>query len=1103
MSDMKHTVILASAGSGKTFRLAHHFIHLLVHDVPVERILALTFSRKASGEITDSIVKYLYQAATNERHATTIGTRLDHPELTSANFTRILSSLLAHIHRLGTSTLDSFLINILQAFPFELGVPPSVRFMENGSYEAAHLRATTLGRILDPHGLSADDRERFMAAFHHSTGGRADATITLLMEEFIETGLATRDTMPNTKSWGDATRIWSAADLRHIISRPAPDDEAQAWAQELTSILTEQQGMNKTLCKSLIKLANDCALYSAASSTVPNKLDGTGTAGVAEGIFQKPAGTPLQIVYQNKPQTFSLQATELFRKLLTRVLHVELQKSIARTQGLYHVLTAYAAAYATSIKQSGWMTFSDAQNILAGHSESESRLDIDYRLDGRIDHWLLDEFQDTSDPQWKGLSHLIDEVIEDTSLQRTFFMVGDVKQAIHGWRGGNPHLAQAIVDRYGITPQPMGESFRSCVPIIDAVNQCFTNIATSNLPPDAVTRWQKQWTPHTTHITTPGYVCMLETGEREKDDEINDDTPVRYHVVTDILRQLNPVSNGLSVAILTRSNKESARIADHLRQTDLDIPVSLEGVAPFVDNLVAETLLALIGFSLHPADTRLWQFLQMTPLTTYLRDKNLDQNTLPGNVLGLVHHEGYPAFLRHWGGIMDKHNMLDDFGRSVVSRMILAAEEFRATGSSIEAFVPYMQNATWAPSSIPGGVSILTIHRSKGLGFDVVILPQLDTQGHYLNRADLNGILLHREQGHPEQSWRLDIPPRNWAELDSTLRKHIQQQDALSCYDELCVLYVAMTRAKRGLYMIVPPMPEKEGKGLKVSSFLRTQLSGGSRQPKQEETSPFPLRPTGYEGQAVRRLQPDADPCSRVTKARVSEHTECIFEVGSTDWAMASRPVSKSTPLPVAQTIMLTKRESTSPTLELMEPSKTADHATSLSWLFHENHRDVLAFGSAIHELLAQVDWVQSTHVETVIAQWLPKAGCNERVRDDVVERFRQCLTEGPIRSALTKPAGTTELWREKPFELILDHKLVRGVFDRVVIQSERASVRSAVIIDFKSDRIDASEVAERSTLHKGQMDLYRKALAKILGIPESAITCQLLFVVPGIVTAV
>jgi ATP-dependent helicase/nuclease subunit A len=78
----------------------------------------------------------------------------------------------------------------------------------------------------------------------------------------------------------------------------------------------------------------------------------------------------------------------------------------------------------------------------------EARLYIDYRLDCKLDHWLLDEFQDTSDLQWEVLRNLADEILQDASGQRSFFYVGDVKQAIYGWRGGNARLFGKILEQY-------------------------------------------------------------------------------------------------------------------------------------------------------------------------------------------------------------------------------------------------------------------------------------------------------------------------------------------------------------------------------------------------------------------------------------------------------------------------------------------------------------------------------------------------------------------------------------------------------------------------------------------------------------------------------
>src|SRR5690606_22248156 len=105
----------------------------------------------------------------------------------------------------------------------------------------------------------------------------------------------------------------------------------------------------------------------------------------------------------------------------------------------------YEAVYHDAVRRAGKLTFGDVQRILqpdtgaprlSGEDAGEGRLAIDYRLDGEIDHWLLDEFQDTSFGQWSVLRNLIDEAVQDPTGARSFFYVGDVKQAIFTWREG-------------------------------------------------------------------------------------------------------------------------------------------------------------------------------------------------------------------------------------------------------------------------------------------------------------------------------------------------------------------------------------------------------------------------------------------------------------------------------------------------------------------------------------------------------------------------------------------------------------------------------------------------------------------------------------------
>jgi ATP-dependent exoDNAse (exonuclease V) beta subunit len=100
------------------------------------------------------------------------------------------------------------------------------------------------------------------------------------------------------------------------------------------------------------------------------------------------------------------------------------------------------------------VTFGDVTDSLARKSNPRTpegelwRNSVAYRTDQKFDHWLLDEFQDTSRPQWKILKTFIDEVVMDPEGQRSFFYVGDTKQAIYSWRGGDPDLFFEIFEEF-------------------------------------------------------------------------------------------------------------------------------------------------------------------------------------------------------------------------------------------------------------------------------------------------------------------------------------------------------------------------------------------------------------------------------------------------------------------------------------------------------------------------------------------------------------------------------------------------------------------------------------------------------------------------------
>ncbi|MEE9541770.1 MAG: UvrD-helicase domain-containing protein, partial [Candidatus Bipolaricaulota bacterium] len=146
---INHIAIAASAGSGKTFQLAHRYIQLLAGGVPPDRIIALTFSRKAAGEIFESIARYLCEAISSPEQAQQMGRRIERTGSSQGDFLGLLRDLLDSSHRLHISTLDSFIVGIVSTFPMELGISSDFQVLDNDGAEAREAREEILRSIFD------------------------------------------------------------------------------------------------------------------------------------------------------------------------------------------------------------------------------------------------------------------------------------------------------------------------------------------------------------------------------------------------------------------------------------------------------------------------------------------------------------------------------------------------------------------------------------------------------------------------------------------------------------------------------------------------------------------------------------------------------------------------------------------------------------------------------------------------------------------------------------------------------------------------------------------------------------------------------------------
>ncbi|MEM7393380.1 MAG: 3'-5' exonuclease, partial [Verrucomicrobiota bacterium] len=594
--------------------------------------------------------------------------------------------------------------------------------------------------------------------------------------------------MPEESLWGNPHAIWPDGS-----PWPPPLADPEPIAERLRELLAEAD-LNKKLLAGFLEVVDFAGSYSVTSIWDARIEKKTPFRILMENLQQLRKG-PIEFDYSRKTHTLDKEVAQLFYKLMAHLVATELDRALNQTRGIFRVLEQFEIIYQDWIRKKGKLTFDDSQHLLA----ECATLYLDYRLDGKLDHWLFDEFQDTSDQQWKVFRNLVDEAIQDSEGEKSFFYVGDVKQAIYGWRGGNARLFGDILEHYQelIEQVPLNTSYRSCPPIIDTVNRVFGQLPAPEFYAEVRARWSDIWQKHETagaNLNLSGHVAILEPKSREgeKPDEAD-----RFELVANLLKEIDPIQRGISVGVLVRTNARGHRLVDILRRHGL--LVYHEGHATIIDNPVVSALLSLVRFAAHPGDNLAWRHLQMTPFEQVFKKRKASRNFLALDLLTRLEKDGIQGLIRYWGRLLQKTVELDAFGLRRLQDLLDAAAAFDATGSrDINEFLAFMDEFQVQELAAESAVRVMTIHQSKGLGFDLVILPDLQDVRYkgMLGGGPVGLTVVHR--GEDEQGgagWALKMPRRVISEADPVLARRVREFDMESCFDQLCVVYVAMTRA--------------------------------------------------------------------------------------------------------------------------------------------------------------------------------------------------------------------------------------------------------------------------------------------------------------------
>lgn len=1039
-----HLLITASAGSGKTWRLARRIAALILAGEDPNSIVALTFTRKAAGEFFEQVLSLFAQAASDPAEAARIGQELTGRPAQPADFIPHLRCLTQSLHRLSFTTIDSFFHRIVAAFPLELGISANFTLMDD--FATRRARLDTLEHLFRNTPSPASAQKSFLESFKLSTFGKEEKSVSETITDFADNYYQLFLDAPHQ-------HLWDGSQLTSLTTSAASSLNAQQLTQQIASLLPSCGGADRVdfwnkIAPCLADWQPGTSLSSSAQTVRKNILDAV-----------KPGDQTCDLFNLNRKKIDPAQnpalGTALYQLALIwaqRALHTCIQ----RTHGTFLILQAYHQIYDQLIRRTGRLVFNDLPRLIGSTASAGlSRLDLDYRLDARFHHWLLDEFQDTSRSQWAVLQNLVDEVLQDPEKRRTFFCVGDRKQSIYAWRGGDHRIFSEIQSKYHsvLSTESLTQTYRCAPAIIEMVNHVMGQQNLDQLLGPGGKDWQDIWQTHQSARTDgPGFAAYLEADKPDKDSE---HCP-RHQAIAEIIKQIQPTTRGWTCAVLVRTNDEALTIADFLRAEMPETAVVLEGqIQPALDNTLGLGLIAWCRALLHPLDTLALGWLTASPAASAVNFSSHHWRTAAFASIarhGLLHtvrqflEQLVPANSPHLA-----HPFLTLRRRQILQAVRNYTETYGQNPHQLENF---LRHHTLKTTPAPGSVQVMTIHQAKGLGFDLVIVTELIRQNFHLNRPRSGPLIQHHATTRQIQ-WICETPEKAFLPFFPEIQKVADQHIAENIFEQLCLLYVAMTRARHALYLI----------GERRDNHMDPKSSQSS------DSKTIHLQDIVTRALASTTAQPNGK--------KLLCGIEAIAAFGNEPSPPSSSP-SASSPQPATGTSHPHVPYTPPPSLRL-RPQPATSPSTASPW---REDTSTLLTGRHLHQLLAGVQRLTPQLLDTFQ---------KNHTTDPALPTLLACL-QAPALQPIFQPPADVTIWIEQPFQAVLDTGAISGVFDRVHLHpGPDGSWSRAEIFDYKTDPLTADQIPNWVEKYRPQLLTYRAALARLTRLPESSITCTLI----------
>lgn len=817
MSIASFSIYNASAGSGKTHTLVKEYLKILLkdrQDDAYKKILAITFTNKAVEEMKSRIVNSLYAFSLETIPEKFVGmfqqlveeTGLKESEVQNKS-AKIIKSIIHNYAAFDISTIDKFTHKVIRSFAFDLNLP--VTF--DVTLESEELLREAVDAIISRAG--------------------SDKQLTDLLIDF------SLDKADDDKSW-DITR--ELLEIGYLLMNENNREEIALFEEKTLDDFVRVRDFLKKEIRALTEYTKNIGsealeiltnqgidLKSFSRGTFPNHLMNITKDDVKPAHKRFMAFEDIQINKTAKDrdliEAHIPRLLELLKKVYESYSKRAFNQAFLKNITPLSLLNTIGVELKKIQEEQKVLSITQFNSIIYNEIQNQPAPFIYERMGERYRHFFIDEFQDTSEMQWLNLIPLIDNALageDEFGIKGTLMIVGDPKQSIYRWRGGKAE--QFIELSKGKNPfsNPeketvvLGKNYRSYSEVIKFNNKFFKTASERFNNVDYKDLYENN-SFQECNSKVGGYVSIqfLEEGVEDLTSE-EQYTQATFDVINKIKERGFDYSD---IVILTRKRSEGVALANFL--TEKEIPI-LSSDSLLINNATEVRLIInVLRFLRNQKDLEAKAMMLYFVASRQLEGVEVHDFIVEG--LSMERERELEGWLFTKGVVISFESCRRKSLYEAVEQIIRAFLQDKSSISYVLYFLDLVLERSiknhygisdfieyWGDNyqkfSIPtpegvDAVQIMTIHKSKGLEFPVVIFPFAEED---YSRSNRDKLWLDIEDGE------LDFPKAlvdskkevmEYGEMALELYESKEQEELL---DNLNVLYVALTRAEEQLYVI-------------------------------------------------------------------------------------------------------------------------------------------------------------------------------------------------------------------------------------------------------------------------------------------------------------